>query len=335
MTQSATPKPKQSLKDIARRVSSVPPGPNAKPLSRPRAALDSMRPVTVSAPPPPPAHQMTELAKLCESTANPIPQPVAVPTAKPRRSRANALPILVGVAVGLGAIALSITVVTKSTEPPTASLNTPTTQPAPVATEERPEGQPLPGTEAVPQPTTVEGHEGNEGREAPATPSTAEPKPTQNDRGAAAEKPVTTTTGSANADEAAAPPDPKPTPPQDTPTLSGAMAEAVGGSADQPSPKEAAGAAAPGSVPMTPSQGQVQSALASVRGAARGCVAEMDGPSRVTLTFGSDGRVSNVSVSGAAGGKPAASCIRSALSSARVHAFQSPSFTVGISLRPE
>jgi len=86
---------------------------------------------------------------------------------------------------------------------------------------------------------------------------------------------------------------------------------------------------------MTPSQGQVQSALASVRGAARGCVAEMDGPSRATLTFGSDGRVSNVSVSGAAGGKPAASCIRSALISARVPAFQSPSFTVGITLRPE
>jgi hypothetical protein len=271
---------------------------------------------------------MTELAKLCESTVNPVPQPAVDPTVKPLRSRVSSLPILVGVAVGLGAIALSVMVVTKTTEQRATSANTPASQPAP--TEPRPESLPLPGTKAVPQPAADEGHDGQE-----AAPTNVEANPMLHGRKSAAEKPAAITSGSAKADETAATPQPEPTPPPDTPTLSGAMAAAVGGPTDQPAPEEATATAAPGSVPMTPSQGQVQSALASVRGAARGCIAEMDGPSRATLTFGANGRVTGVSVSGAASGKPAASCIRSALSSARVPPFQNPSFTVGITLRPE
>ncbi len=324
MTESTTPK--QSLKDIARRVSSMPPGPNAT-APRPRTALDSMRPVTTSAPPPPPAHQMTELAKLCESTVNPTPRPSAPPLEKPRRTRGNAFPILVGFAVGAGAIALAVTVVTKSIDPPAPSEDSPANQPAPVATEP-PSVKPLPDTAAKLQPPADREHE------APTSPTTGDRTPMLNDRKPGAPKASTATTASAEAQTPTSP-EVEPAPSQEAPTLSGAMAEAVGSSAEPPSPKEAAGANAPGSAPMTPSQGQVQSALASVRGAARGCVAEMDGPSRATLTFASDGRVSGVSVSGAAGGKPAASCIRAALSSARVPPFQNPSFTVGVTLRPD
>ncbi|MEZ4226618.1 MAG: hypothetical protein R3B13_37065 [Polyangiaceae bacterium] len=94
-------------------------------------------------------------------------------------------------------------------------------------------------------------------------------------------------------------------------------------------------AASPQDVPDKPSAGAVQAAVGSVLGSARACVAGHKEPSRATLTFGSEGRVSSVSVSGPAAGTAAEGCIKSALSRARVQPFARPSFTVGsIIIRP-
>lgn len=86
--------------------------------------------------------------------------------------------------------------------------------------------------------------------------------------------------------------------------------------------------------PLEPGKGAVQAAIGSVLGGARACVAGHDAPSRATVTFGSSGKVSSVAVSGPAAGTPAEGCIRAALSQARVQPFQKPSYTAGLTIRP-
>ncbi len=93
-------------------------------------------------------------------------------------------------------------------------------------------------------------------------------------------------------------------------------------------------AATAGDLPDKPSTGAVQAAIGSVMGSARACVAGHDEASRATINFGSDGRVQSVAVSGKAAGTPAESCIRAALSKARVQPFARPSFGVGATVRP-
>jgi hypothetical protein len=93
-------------------------------------------------------------------------------------------------------------------------------------------------------------------------------------------------------------------------------------------------AATAGDIPEKPSVGAVQAAIGSVLGGARACVAGQDAPSQATVTFGSDGRVQSVGVSGPAAGTPAAACIKAALSKARVQPFARPTFTVGTPVRP-
>ena len=51
-------------------------------------------------------------------------------------------------------------------------------------------------------------------------------------------------------------------------------------------------------VPEKPSQGSVQSAVGSVIGAAKACVAGADDVSRAQVTFSSEGTVTSVSVTG-------------------------------------
>ena len=85
---------------------------------------------------------------------------------------------------------------------------------------------------------------------------------------------------------------------------------------------------------LQPSTGEVQAAIGSSIGGARACVAAHDKPSRAAVTFGSDGRVKSVSVSGPAAGTPAAGCIRAALKRARVQPFAKPSFTAAATVRP-
>lgn len=115
------------------------------------------------------------------------------------------------------------------------------------------------------------------------------------------------------------------------------MATAVGATPGAP-PAEAKTAGGPSKnsadVPEVPSQGAIQGAMGAVMGAARACVAGMDDPSRAQVTFASSGTVSNVSVSGAASGKPAAGCIVAALKRAKVGPFQKPTYSVGVTIRP-
>ncbi|MBK7581021.1 MAG: hypothetical protein IPI67_12510 [Myxococcales bacterium] len=93
-------------------------------------------------------------------------------------------------------------------------------------------------------------------------------------------------------------------------------------------------AATAGDLPDKPSTGAVQAAIGSVMGSARACVAGQDEASRATITFGADGRVKSVGVSGKAAGTPAEACIKAALGKARVQPFARPSFSVGSAVRP-
>ena len=127
-----------------------------------------------------------------------------------------------------------------------------------------------------------------------------------------------------------------PATPADTKDLAGAMATAVGAheSKKDDGKKSSTSSVDPGSLPETPSQGAVQGAMGSVRDAARACVAGQTESSRATITFGSSGSVSSVSVSGGAAGTPAAGCIQAALKRARVGPFKKDSFTVSMTIRP-
>ncbi|MGE0323214.1 MAG: hypothetical protein AB7S68_12965 [Polyangiaceae bacterium] len=89
-----------------------------------------------------------------------------------------------------------------------------------------------------------------------------------------------------------------------------------------------------GNVPLEPSTGAALAAVGRVMGGAKACVAGHSGPSNATITFGSDGKVQSVGISGPAAGTAAESCIRSALSGARVAPFAKPTFTVRVPIRP-
>jgi hypothetical protein len=90
-----------------------------------------------------------------------------------------------------------------------------------------------------------------------------------------------------------------------------------------------------GSVPMRPSQGALQGALGAVMPSARACLGPDDAISHAAITFGSDGSVVSVGVSGGAAGKPAEECIRAALMKARVAPFAQPTFTGSATVRPD
>ncbi len=89
-----------------------------------------------------------------------------------------------------------------------------------------------------------------------------------------------------------------------------------------------------GDIPEKPALGAVQAAVGAVLGSARACVAGQDEPSNATITFGSDGKVQSVTVSGPAAGTPAAACIQASLSKARVQAFSRPTFSASTKVRP-
>jgi len=104
-----------------------------------------------------------------------------------------------------------------------------------------------------------------------------------------------------------------------------------------PGPSEAGMVMADGraGIAERPSPGAIQAAVGSVMGSARACAAGLDGVSRAALTFGSDGRVKSVAVSGPAQGTGAEACIQTALGRARVQPFARASYTVRLSVRPE
>jgi hypothetical protein len=87
-------------------------------------------------------------------------------------------------------------------------------------------------------------------------------------------------------------------------------------------------------LPQRPSVGTVQAAIASVMQNAQRCLAGQDDGAPTSVTFGSDGRVQSVKVSGPAAGTLAEGCVAGALGRARVGPFAEPSYTARVTVRP-
>ena len=126
------------------------------------------------------------------------------------------------------------------------------------------------------------------------------------------------------------------TPPADPGSLADHMMQAAGTTpAAGNDPQPAAGPQfEPGTVPQRPSQGAVTGALGAALPAARACLAADSAVSAATVTFGSTGAVTSVSVTGSAAGKPAEGCIKGALSRAKVPPFAQPAYTAKVNVRP-
>lgn len=88
------------------------------------------------------------------------------------------------------------------------------------------------------------------------------------------------------------------------------------------------------SVPQKPSQGAIASGVGSSLTQARQCLSSDNPVSHANITFDSSGNVTNVSITGYAAGKPAEGCIKAALKRARVPAFAQPTYTTGVTVRP-
>ena len=119
--------------------------------------------------------------------------------------------------------------------------------------------------------------------------------------------------------------------------LAGAMEKAVGPT-DKPgegaTPEPASGSKGSSSVPEQPPQGSVSAAVGAVMGSAKACVAGADDVTRATITFGSSGAATSVSVTGWASAHGATGCVTSALKAAKVGPFSKPSYSVGVTIRP-
>ena len=127
-----------------------------------------------------------------------------------------------------------------------------------------------------------------------------------------------------------------PTPNQNG-TLNDALKQASGNKDDstaQSTPAATGPAFAAGSVPQKPSQGAVTGALGAVMPTVRACLQPDDPISRASVVFDSTGTVTGISVTGAAAGKPAEACIKSALSKAKVQPFAQPTYTANVTIRP-
>lgn len=103
---------------------------------------------------------------------------------------------------------------------------------------------------------------------------------------------------------------------------------------DLSAPSGAAPADKQAALPNRPSVGAIQGAVGSVMAGARSCLAGQDTGSKATVTFGADGHVKGVSVTGPAAGTPAEGCVRSALMGARVPAFSEPEYSASFTVRP-
>jgi hypothetical protein len=126
-----------------------------------------------------------------------------------------------------------------------------------------------------------------------------------------------------------------PSSPATTGALGDAMKQAAGPSTDSPAPAAPGGdSIQPGSMAQKPSQGAVTGALGAVLPAARACLGPDDPVSRAQVVFGSNGSVESVNVSGAAAGKPAEACIKTALGKAKVQPFAQATYSATVTVRP-
>ena len=87
-------------------------------------------------------------------------------------------------------------------------------------------------------------------------------------------------------------------------------------------------------VPQKPSSGAIASGVGSSLTQARACLSSDNPISHANITFDSSGSVSNVSITGFAAGKPSEGCIKAALRRAKVPPFAQPTYTTGVTVRP-
>jgi len=92
--------------------------------------------------------------------------------------------------------------------------------------------------------------------------------------------------------------------------------------------------ASSGSLQAHPSLGQVQAALMPLLPSARACFSPDSPETHTTITFGSNGAVKSISVTGFAQGKPQEACVRGMLAKAHVDPFSDPSYSVPFTIRP-
>lgn len=112
-----------------------------------------------------------------------------------------------------------------------------------------------------------------------------------------------------------------PAPPEDDP-LAGILAPRQPRPVAHPDPD----------LPETPSRGDITSAMNGVTPAVRACADGNHGAALVNASFGSDGRVRSVDVTGSLAG-PVRSCVATAVRTARVPEFSRPSFRVNYPFR--
>jgi hypothetical protein len=118
--------------------------------------------------------------------------------------------------------------------------------------------------------------------------------------------------------------------------LRGAVPAAAAPASAPAAPVSAAASAPSGDRPDRPSGSAVTSALTSALPAARGCLASGAEPSHARVTFGSNGNVQSVEVTGPAGSNPkATSCLRAAFGRAHVPAFAQNNYAAGVTVRPQ
>jgi hypothetical protein len=121
--------------------------------------------------------------------------------------------------------------------------------------------------------------------------------------------------------------------------LDAALRSAAGPAAAAPPPAARASAPAAAAAPSSdrpdrPSGSAVTSALTAALPSARACLSGSD-PSHARITFGSDGNVRSVELTGpAAGDAHATSCVRSAFGHAHVPPFGDSTYSAGVTVRP-
>lgn len=312
--------------------------PSAPPSGSPLAARPSGPPPSLPLPPvsSPPATLRTPPATAVPAAAEAAE---ATPEAKapaPEAEQRSVTPILVGVGL-IAAIGLGV-VLTRKTEPTSVALG----GASPVVASAEPRATAKPEVSATAKavesaPPAVSADPGSVDINALGT---AEPSARAAPRASGAahhpgddhkghEVPTGTTSAPAEPVASAAP-----RPMGSVGELHDEMKKRVGAT-DQPEEQPGAG---PGGNPNAkqekPSNAAVLGALGAVRGAVKACIADTDKPTRISVTFQSNGSVKSVVVSGGAAGKPAEACVQAAVKKARVAPFAMDTFSTSFSVSP-
>lgn len=301
------------------------------------------------------------LARASQHAAEPEPEPIVRPSAPPRAPLGSAhdpevewaprrsafpawsAPLAVGFALGLGAGAVLFRAPAPALPPPAASsapalapvpvaMIAPAAAPVPVATIEAAPAAPIapePGASPVAGPSAAP--ERAERDDAPYEPSprpsiaAGEPEPVRD--------PALTVTPSAEPDLARPAPGAsaaEPAPSTPARNMDSLLDEALSEPARQNELKlQRQAAEAQGALPLTPSREQVETAVALLRPAIRGCAMGQSGLATADIVVRPDGSVAGVHVSGAPfAGAASGRCMEGVVRRAKFPRFRKPSFQI-------